>query len=865
MRTSKSFTAFVTSLAFLSQTCTTLMPTAEAQAQAGAPTATGGFTVPTYNPAQLNMQSPALALQNKIAMCQAKALGENENVKTGIAKLGELITKTKAKTPAKAGAKTAGGKDCYETVKAKGDFTCDMTCKEPPANLLVEPSCGTYFNKKHEVQVSKNPLKDDKEHNDWVPKDEKKLPDAITQLSTYNLFLSFKATCPSEDAVAMKKKLAAYNCAVQALQSATAEASNMLQAGLQANATQYGKMLQFQQEVGDQVRQIDEILGPDKEIGSAGGGQFQGLLGMQRALNAEMPKMIEAEATFKSQSEQIIKETSAHEQTLEADKMGQVVDCMKGNRNLGVSGGRSLTCFKPSTRTSTDASGKQVSSPVTDAAGNMVYSKQPCGALEYVRSQVEQSAYISRNGPIRSQARIDESQQRAAAFDSMIDAMTRDMGGYDAGSAEGKLVGRNTKWEDLAKKYSGDMAELSSKTGINIQSQMSSVAKSCYRSGDEWRKQQLKSDASPYARKKRELTANKEKLTAQMNAGLGELNKSYGEAMAVLGKQAVSIDRRSCTTSDTNKMQQCYSDMRKQVTDLLEGNGKSVTTKTFTGGSYVGGFTVPCKGINGCVTALQNVRTAKKEQNANAQKAKVEFVRSGNDAVQKQLTAFAQQLNQVQQSVAAQFGDLKQFLLDKKVKAPGNLKFLDPEALKTAETPDKTTGPFETPKNMAAALSGLVQPTGLLNFADTGIDALTDAAIEKTEKDASSAKEKSEKYAAAATKLSELTDKCTEDNIGQDQVANNPSRGVNCATARAQFQMAEQTKVTPEVANVLYAGVAALFGMSTDASANSAVALSSEQKNELADKVRDCDTQNSSKTEKREANSATAAGSDKAR
>jgi hypothetical protein len=629
-------------------------------------------------------------------------------------------------------------------------FNCQMTCV-PPAGLS-DPSCADYTGTTGGELLGKS--------TKYLAGGQDAATQDLIPLNRYVYFLQLKQTfCGGESLKAVQAQYNNYKCKMDALGKAVGGASTQLQSALNMNNQNFTKMTQFQNQVGDQMSQIDQILGPDPSDPNAKGGtnsQFGGLLGVQAALNQKLPTWTTNAESYKSTGQQITQAYAANTQSLNANEMTQVVDCMKGNTDLGVNGGRSLTCFKPIMTTPPASSSSTASSapvPATDSNGNVKYSQQACGALEYVRSQLVQAGL--KNG-LKSQSNVDQGNMYGTEFDSMINSMERDMGATDPSDASGNktLVTRMPNWSDISNKYAGDMAQLYQSTGINVQAQMNTVANNCYNSGTSWKNQQLNSSASPYNVQKTKIDGQQDTLKGQYTTGFSDMNGELSSAISALGGTS---NAQVCNANgDITKMQACYDKLKNNLQNTLNGTGTAGTSvKTVTGGSMVSSFAVSCRGINNCVNSYKDARSQKKTQLSNAKKATEDFVNTGNTTIQNQLQSFATYLGGLQQQVTAQFGNMQSTLAAMGVESSAQPKYMEGEQLQ-AGGKDGAGGPYQNPKSMAAVLSGMVQPTGLINFQDSGMQqALNDATKQanSTQKDAS--KDLSQ-YSRAQTKLAAI-------------------------------------------------------------------------------------------------------------
>ncbi len=723
-----------------------------------------------FNPTaqQLALQDPMVQLQYEMKKCEmgaaerlANGALRDLNVRGGVANL----VSNKFKTPGEAGVTAlVGGKISDPANFDKSKFKlehCDSVFPVPSA----EPSsCTAYYG------TGSDPI--EKQKQDGNAKIEKEL----TIIANYRAFLSWKAdNCADRDQKALEAEIKVYECKQAAMKNAVALASNQLQTVLQANQGEFKKGEQFVAEVGDQIRQVDELLGPEDEklAGAEGdaGNQFKGLFGIQRALNQQIKEMNTREAEFKTKIDEIKTKTEANDQTLESERMGEVSKCMQNGKGVSISGGRALTCFVA----------KQ------DASGKKVYNKQACGPMDWLKSQVSQSAFITSRGVMRDQRRTEESENYGAEFESLQTAILRDLGAQDEkGEDGGKLVTRETNWNDIARKHSAAMQELSGKTGVNVSQQMNAIAGSCFTEADGWRKQQKRSLSSRYNKQKSEITKVKDELSANLRNDLSAVNKSYGDAMSVLSGQVANVNRYNCTADDPEKMQGCFVQMKQGVTDLLEGNGMSGTSKTITGGTQAAPYALPpvtfaCKGINGCITTLKGIRTGKKTQLATSQKVLVKFVNDSNASVKTQLTQFGSALAALQRDLKSQFGKLNASLAKMGATSVSEPASIESEALKQGDAKEGSiAGPYENPTSMSKVLSGLMQPDGMMNFEENGLKEVREAAKEKADKKKEELKEQLASFKDGSKEFKDLKQEC----LGSSETVNN----IDCSQTQKSYE-----------------------------------------------------------------------------
>lgn len=743
----------------------------------GAPANVPGasYQVPSTDPTALALASVTQTVQARLAMCNAEANSkENQGIlgtildPKNISKAEELLSKaTKGNISG----------SCYGTSFGSDVKFCNLNCPEPGE---LGGTCESFFG----VSNSDSYSSSQKE------KGRKAIGEAISNIQKYRDFQNFKmSSCSNRDQEAMDQAVKAYQCQQQVLEDAVSMVSQEVQNVMNQNQTLFGNMKQFTGDVFSQVQEIDQILGPeDQGLAGQGGAQFSGLLGVQKQLQARVKQMKQDRTKFKNGIASIKAAVKRNEQALLKGQMGLVANCFQGNSTMRSSSGGSLTCFLPMM---TGEPGKETF--LLDKAGNKRYSKQPCGPMTYLKTQVEQSAFKTGAGVIMSEQRQEESQALGQEFNAIANSMARDLGVYDSAPAkEGQpqetLLPNALTWSSLSSKYAQRINSLGQKTGVNLSGQMNTIASSCFHDGETWKSQQLTSEGSNYSMAKADIESKKEELQNGLDDGLSDLNQDYSMAMAALSGQAVSVDRFSCTKDNLDKMNDCYTKIEGQVNDLLNGDGASFTSKPISGGTApapfnVPGFSVPCKGINGCVTVLQQVRKGKMTQLKMAQKVQQTFINKNNSMVKDQLSQFGRFLGGIQGTLNSQFAKISQIARSSLgISVPDKPRFMrDPEQLKQSEPeqgpPPVPAGPYQMPGNMASLLSGMVQPTGLVDTQDNGVQDMVEKAQAKIAENKEKAQDRLDKIGDKAERLSDLSRSCgksdSKESVGSNACGEN--------------------------------------------------------------------------------------------
>lgn len=596
---------------------------------------------------------------------------------------------------------------------------------------------------------------------------------ALDKIKIYKAFQNFKMNaCVNQEELDLKLAQELYQCQQKALSDAVSAAALQLQNALNEHKTAFDKMSQANQELFQQWVDINVALGakdPDEDpLFNMGGdktqsNQFGGLLGIQRALNQDLSEQETKGAEFKTKVDELKQSIQANNDNLERGRMESVSGCMSKTNSIGVSGGRALTCFRPMK----DKEGQ----PMLDANGNPKYAQGTCGPIEFLKTQVEQSAFkTSRGNVVMSQNRRDDSNRLGIEFQNIADSILQDMA---PPASEGEVLSPDaTTWSEISSKYGPALNELSQKTGVNLMGQLEKVASFCFTTGDRWKNQQIRSASSTYGKAKAENEKKRSELNGELQKGLGDLKKNYSDAMAVLGNQAVALNTYNCTKSDPQKMLDCYDQIRTNTRDLLEGTGASATVIRNAKGQPIA---PPCKGINGCVTVLNQARKVKKGHVQEGRRIQTSFAIQAKAKIDQNVLGLANLLKGLQGQVSAQFGVVAGLANRLGVKAGASPKMVEgAEALQPVEAnpgpPPSGPGPYKSPGDMAKVLSGKMMPGGMINFSNDGMGDVVANAMEKIKEKKEKEKERLEKFKDNSKEINDLASTCGQDD--KDNVGN---------------------------------------------------------------------------------------------
>ncbi len=775
----------VTILTILGMISQGVVPLPRAHGQ-GSPT--GNFSFPGADPAAMNLQMIATGVQGAMAAClqmnqmnRAKSLLDKSgalNSALGLASKETRKDASKNLLTGAAGVKPSG--TCYDALAkgkansngirefdltkmsevAKSATNCLMDCPPPEEDGA---GCMDFFGK---------PKNDGKFDSKSREAGFAKIQTAIDKIQVYKAFKNFQMnSCTNQEEQELRLAQELYQCQQKALSDAVSAAALQIQNTLNEHKAAFDKMTQANEELFQQWVDINKVLGaqddqdPDPLFNTGGdktqSNQFGGLLGIQRALNQDLSEQETQGAKFKQDVDALKQSIQANNDSLERGRMEAVSGCMSQSNSIGVSGGRALTCFKPMVKDG---------QPVLDPNGRPRYDRVTCGPIEFLKTQVEQSAFVtSRGNVVQSQNRRDDSERLGMEFQNIADSILQDM--TPNGGKEESLVPDSTTWGEISSRYGPALNELSQKTGVNLMGQLEKVASFCFSTGDRWKNQQVRSVSSNYGKAKAANDQKRSELNGELQKGLGELKKNYSDAMAVLGNQAVALNTFNCTKTDPKKMLECYDQIRSNTRDLLEGTGASATVIRNEKGQAIA---PPCKGINGCVTVLNQARKVKKGHVQEGRKIQTNFAIQARAKIDQNVLGLANLLKNLQGQVSSQFGVVAGLANRLGVKANASPKMVEgAEALQPADStqgrPPSGPGPYKSPEDMAKVLSGKMMPGGMINFSDDGMGDVVADAMEKIKEKKDKFKEELDKFKDNSKDIQELRTSCVSDksdNVG---------------------------------------------------------------------------------------------------
>jgi hypothetical protein len=543
--------------------------------------------------------------------------------------------------------------------------------------------------------------------------------------------------------------------------------SSLVQQTLSVNQAQYAKMAQFEGEVQTQLTEMEKILGPDKELGGSGSEQFAGLIGLQKELTKQREDLRKADNDMFAEFNEQEREQTNLEATIEAEQMQRVGSCLYQDTTL-VSGG----CPKPVQQMGADGKPQAVMT----RNGRQQFEAGTCGTVEAISNRIKQSAVMNASNNSlqdRDSSRIQGGQMAAKQFEAIMSRINIELGvaGPKREGATGALRPNVKSWADIEKNSAimSSLKAIENSNGgrlkrVGIIQTLKRSMNACVQESKSWVRAER--DNGQFKDRSTKLEGRRSLLANRMNSAVDGLNRSLAMAVDGLSHRQgnhVAVNRAQCASvspkstrfgNQFNATSACFKQVSQNLSDLLDGNDRAPMSQfSIAGGTMKPGFTVPCRGINGCVTALKASRQQQQDQLTSARQIKLKMIQDSNQSMDSQLQSFAGALQLGAQTVKRQFEAMRDAMVSLGLKTLPELKLLAGEALEYEKIKgpngEEVNGPYKAPKNMAGVLSQLAgglpdpQDSGI----KTGLEAMATAVDEKKKALAEKAKGMKEELA----------------------------------------------------------------------------------------------------------------------
>lgn len=414
---------------------------------------------------------------------------------------------------------------------------------------------------------------------------------------------------------------------------------------------------------------------------------------------------------------------------------------------------------------------------------------KPTSAYEYILCRFEQNAQLTKDGRVIRKGAVakEDAQVARDKLASLLQQMLAELpdkaepeGGNDPSKADAAYAnfvsqGRGKSVDDVLARYASKLKDIDADSSrINVGSFIKSTLKACDSSATNQVNRELGKATSMFGFAKTAIQQMKTAIQGQMEQVFGTLNNVYTAAMKGLTGQHLPLNLSSCRSAKPRVQLSCLEDIKHNLQDLMVGSDPKTKVVMQIRGtqSNVPAFT--CQGINGCITALQNLSQNLRREVGKVQAFKTNFVNQVNQGVE----AFAQQMAKAFSIQSQALGDyqkrINQMLSSLGVKSLLNFEAVEHEAFEKDED-----GLYKIPKSIVNVVGSRMTPPLLdinkdaFGSALEGVgdrikdidDKLAEVQSANSELEASFAacvEEKSKDVADAEDKVQELIDQATE-------------------------------------------------------------------------------------------------------
>lgn len=195
-------------------------------------------------------------------------------------------------------------------------------------------------------------------------------------------------------------------------------------------------------------------------------------------------------------------------------------------------------------------------------------------------------------------------------------------------------------------------------------------------------------------------------LNNSMNAMIDTYAQGYSTALGALTGSNYPIPTSACKAASIQNKYSCLTDLRKNSLDLLTGSAPNSQVNLFYQANNLAlNLNVPCSGVNGCVTALQNVDRNLTASVNQLQQNQKDYVLAANQEVDRYTAALAASLGLASGALQQRLNTLNQTLM-----AVGLPSINPPPIQGAALTKDSTTGLYNVPTNLLQIVGGQLAP-----------------------------------------------------------------------------------------------------------------------------------------------------------
>jgi hypothetical protein len=381
------------------------------------------------------------------------------------------------------------------------------------------------------------------------------------------------------------------------------------------------QMQAYQQRMTDndtKMTQINNLLNgsQDGQGNSAGGG----LLAQRQATRDALAQLPAAILGFQNDYQQNVQATNSLQSFVQTRTAGLMMSCFN-------------------------------SRPVSNY--QCVPNGPPVSAAEYLQCRYQQSHSVGSNGVLDQNKLVTgQAQAGSQGLAALIGQITGDAASdADVPDDPSKLVQKNSNAMRVANPtdvntYYGNQLSGYKINGVSAQQFVSSMMNYCYSIAQSTVAAEQANPASAIGVQQYHLQTQKRKIQADITQQYNALSALYTENMSALTQQNVPMNAPACLSGQTQTQLNCLQNVQREMQGLLNGTAQDSGSNINIQGS-ISSSEIPCRGLNGCITALQNANRTLTSNQKTMEASKSQYVVNYNQMVESYTRGMAQQVSGV--------------------------------------------------------------------------------------------------------------------------------------------------------------------------------------------------------------------------
>jgi hypothetical protein len=252
----------------------------------------------------------------------------------------------------------------------------------------------------------------------------------------------------------------------------------------------------------------------------------------------------------------------------------------------------------------------------TAASFKCVPNGPPVTAKEYALCRIEQNAMINGKGQIEDNAILKaQAAEKRAALGDLLDKIMGESPQKLAPSQNGQPpqvdpsqpIATLLTAADVEQAYGSDLAALDG-NGLQIHDFVMKQVGYCFQRASRTVETEKKKKGTPIAQQQLQIERMKRDINTQGNSMIETNAAKYSEAMTGLTGMNLPLTTSACKGATPQGQISCLRDIQKNAEDLLAGRGRgSAIRMAIKGSDNNTNIVFNCDGLNGCITALENV------------------------------------------------------------------------------------------------------------------------------------------------------------------------------------------------------------------------------------------------------------------